>query len=237
MPRPRLHHVQPVIGISPDREGDRVQCAVGYGRAVREAGGTPFLLDHEAEHIPAYLELCDGFVLTGGDDPAMEVPWGITTHPQARPIHPERQRFELALLTALEDWPTIPLLGICLGMQLMSLHAGGELDQYLPESTPTAGDHWGKKPHRITGELGEGVVLSHHRQAMRTAGRMKVIARAHDEVIEAVRDPDRAFSLGVQWHPERTEEPRFGQHLFDRFVEAARAAKGAESRRTSRQGA
>lgn len=217
-----MTQLHPIIGISPDREGDRYQCAAGYARSVARAGGTPFLLTHDPQHIPSYIDICHGFILTGGDDPAMEEPWGIATHPEAKPIHPDRQRFELALLAALDEVPESPLFGICLGMQLMTLHAGGELDQFLPDSIPTAADHWDRKPHPILGTLGEGIVMSHHRQAMRTPGRLNIVARAHDDVIEAVRDPDRPFSLGVQWHPERTDEPQFGQDLFNQFVEAAR---------------
>jgi len=113
------------------------------------------------------------------------------------------------------------VLGVCLGMQLMALHAGGALDQHLPDSLPTAADHWGRKNHQVAGELGSALVQSHHRQAITNAGSLRVAARAHDGVIEAVRDEDRRFYLGVQWHPERTADDGLGSGLIFNLIEAA----------------
>jgi putative glutamine amidotransferase len=143
-------------------------------------------------------------------------------HHKATPLHPERQAFEIALLEALDRMPRKPALGVCLGMQLMGLHAGGTLDQYLPDTLATAADHWDRRAHAIEGELGQGVVHSHHRQALRDAGSLRVIATAPDGVIEAVRREDRpAMYLGVQWHPERTDDQRLGYALFEQLVREA----------------
>ena len=60
--------------------------------------------------------------------------WGVPTHPRAKPVDGRRQAFEVALLEALDAHPARPVLGVCLGMQLMALHAGGGLDQHLPDS-------------------------------------------------------------------------------------------------------
>ena len=64
----------------------------------------------------------------GGDDPRTE-PFGEPTHPKATPVEPERQAFETALLEELQRRPGAPVLGVCLGMQMMALHAGGKLNQ------------------------------------------------------------------------------------------------------------
>jgi putative glutamine amidotransferase len=148
--------------------------------------------------------------------------WNLSTHPKATPLHPQRQAFELALLEALDRAPAKPALGVCLGMQLMGLHRGGTLDQHLPDSLPTAVLHWDHGSHEIAGELGRGLVHSHHRQALTHAGSLAVIARAPDGVIEAVRDAARpAMYLGVQWHPERTHDEKLGAGLFRKLVMAA----------------
>ena len=39
-------------------------------------------------------------------------------------------------------------------------------------------------------------------------------------VIEAVGDPTRHFYVGVQWHPERTENEQLGAKLIADLVEA-----------------
>jgi putative glutamine amidotransferase len=210
----------PVIGITCDVADGRYCLGPAYVRAVAEAGGVPVALPCRADLVGRYLDLCHGFLLTGGGDPAMER-WGIATHPLATPIDPQRQEFELALLAALDERPQTPVLGICLGMQLMGLHAGGSLEQHLPDSLPTAAEHWGSRMHEVGGDLGGGLVCSHHRQALTAAGNLKVVACAPDGVIEAVTDPQRRFYLGVQWHPERTAEDALGMDILRRLVDRA----------------
>ena len=209
----------PLIGITADRADQCYQARTACAEVVGRAGGVPILLPCLPDHATAYVERCDGVILSGGDDPIMEH-WGVATHPQARPISPQRQAFELAMLEALEARADQPVLGICLGMQLMGLYAGGTLEQYLPESIPTAGHHWPKATHRVTGALGDGEVHSHHRQGLTRAGTLQVVASAPDGLIEAVRADQRPFYLGVQWHPERTEDEPLGIGLVRAFVEA-----------------
>jgi len=212
---------RPIIGITADRSGDTCSVARSYGQMVWEAGGLPMVLTPMPAMAEALFERCDGLILTGGDDPNMEQ-WGIDTHPKAKRIHHDRQAFELALLELAAQDAERPVLGVCLGMQLMALHAGGELDQHLHDTLPTHAQHWGKVEHAIEGALGSGTVHSHHRQAMTTAGNMDVVAIAHDEVIEAVRSEDRPYYLGVQWHPERTSDTALSMKLFEDLVHAAR---------------
>ncbi|MBT8485634.1 MAG: type 1 glutamine amidotransferase [Phycisphaerales bacterium] len=212
--------VRPVIGITPDATEEKLLLARTYVAMVADAGGLAVILPPRAEDADAYLGLCDGFLLSGGDDPDMRR-WGVPTHPKATPIDHERQAFECELLTRLDERPDIPVLGVCLGMQLMALNAGGTLDQHLFDSHPSADDHWGRRPHAVTGDLGDGTVQSHHRQAIVDAGALDVVARAHDGLIEAVRGPGRRFYLGVQWHPERTTDARLGIGIVRGLVRAA----------------
>ena len=192
----------PIIGISVHVEDQQYRCRSQYVTAVTRAGGTPVMLPPVKSRIPEYLALCDGILTSGGDDPIMEG-FGLVTHPAAAPVAPQRQEFELAILDELQGKPH-PLLAVCLGMQYFALHAGGTLDQHLPDSLATSGLHWGGREHMVEGILGKGPVHSHHRQAITHPGRLEVGAVSEDGLIEAVRDPDHPFRLGVQWHPERT---------------------------------
>ena len=219
----------PVIGITCDIRDDRYSAAPHCASAVAEAGGLPVLLPCLVERASQFVDVCDGIILSGGDDPIMEN-WGISTHDQAKPIAHERQDFELALLAAIDAQLERPVLGICLGMQLMGLHRGGSLDQHLPSTLATADQHWGKREHPVCGSLGQGTVHSHHRQAIIDPGELAVVATAPDGVIEAIQDDQRPFYLGVQWHPERTKDDRLGSGLIRQLVEAARDAIGRRPR-------
>jgi putative glutamine amidotransferase len=228
---------RPVIGITTDiadpaPEGAppklRATLSLTYIRAVTAAGGLPVLLPPVLELAYEFARRCDAFVFTGGDDPRTE-PFGEPTHPKATPVHPDRQAFEIALLDELLRRPAAPVLGVCLGMQMMALHAGGALHQHMPDVLPTAEDHRHDATHPIKTVIEPhpviepGAVTSHHRQAVRAPGRLRVVAVAPDGVIEAIDDPARPFYVGVQWHPERTAFEPLGATIFARLVQAARA--------------
>ena len=169
------------------------------------------------------LAACD----CGGDDPITE-PFGVPTHASAVRVKQNRQDYELALLDGLSaSRPDVPVLGVCLGMQYMALHAGGRLNQHLPETHGNHAEHWDHE-HELcpTSEavaairLPGGASWARHRQAIEDAGTLAVSARAHDGVIEAVADANRPFYVGVQWHPERTGNRALGQDVFDALVRA-----------------
>ncbi len=210
----------PRIGITTDADPERYFSRRPYADAVVSAAGIPILIPCIPSLARAYLAVVDGIILSGGDDPIME-PFGVATHPKATRVDGARQDMELALLDALRDDPAKPVLGICLGMQYMCLHAGGAIDQYLPETLPTHELHWGRVSHPVRGDLGRGDVLSHHRQAVTNPGSLHIAATAPDGTIEAVRDRHRRFFLGVQWHPERTADAALGLGLVRALVEAA----------------
>jgi putative glutamine amidotransferase len=230
----------PTIGITVDNKNNTAQsgtyeCATAYCIAVNKAGGTPILLPHQADRIEQYLAICDGFILTGGVDPQTEH-FNQPMHENARPMDPNRQAFELALLDALDQKSNYhkALLGVCLGMQLMTLRAGGTLNQYLPDTLDNPEYHQKNNRHTVNitaddsvltrgvsaNDISQTTVASFHQQAMQTAGNLRVIAQADDGVIEAVDSPERKFYVGVQWHPERGGNGALNQSLIDELVEA-----------------
>jgi len=215
------HSMKPVIGITADHHKKRHRVATAYSEAVQKAGGLPILLPPIQGMEFHYLTLCDGFIFSGGDDPTMEE-WGVKTHPNATPVSPERQTFEVSLLTALQDRKEVPVLGVCLGMQWMGLLAGGMLEQDLPE--PLVANHK-EADHLVSGSIGEGVVHSRHHQALTSSGSLEIVAVSEDGVIEAVKSVKHFWYTGVQWHPERTEDQKLGQDLFVQLVHASTQQK------------
>lgn len=241
---------RPVIGITMDAsETDgRVRLSVGqaYCQSVAETGGVPILLPPIVALIGEQLAMVDGVVFTGGGDPRMEA-FGEATHPQASCMHEMRQTYEMALLEAINGrgefgasgrWSELPVLGICLGMQMMALDAGGRLDQHLPDTLATAAEHRGQRhamslDARGASVLGvaQGAVRGHvdsfHHQGVRDAGRLEVVARSDDGVIEAIADPKRPGYVGVQWHPERTADVTLGRELFRALVQRAKVRRAS----------
>lgn len=206
---------------------------MAYCHAIVEAGGVAVVLPPIRGLAAEHARRFDAFVLTGGRDARTEA-FGEPTHPKATPVHPDRQAYETALLEALGRRPAAPVLGVCLGMQMMALMAGGRLNQHMPDDVATAARHEGDNAHAVRaageksggalGDMGRATVTSNHHQAVRDPGRLRVIAVADDGVIEAIDDPERPFYLGVQWHPERTPEAALGAELFARLIDATRRA-------------
>ncbi len=222
-------HPRPLIAITPDlldRNGHQtIRCTSAYGQKIWAAGGIGVVIEPCLGHLDEILDRFDGFVLSGGDDPKTE-PFGVPTHPKTTAVHTVRQEFETRLLEALEQRrPNTPVLGVCLGMQMMALCSGGKLDQYMPDSLMTHDQHW-ENEHEILvasdAEFQSGMVRSKHHQAVSDPGSMRVLAHAPDGVIEAIENPQRGYYIGVQWHPERTADDRLGQWFFDRLVESCR---------------
>lgn len=198
----------------------RISLSTRYTDAIQEAGGLPVVLHPSPNRASDYLDACDGLVLSGGSDVIME-DWGVATHPDANPISRLRQDFELSILAALESNRDFPVLGICLGMQLMGISHGARFSQHLPEDVPTADDHLNDSIHEIEGPTLKGCVTSHHHQALLDGGSLEVIASSSDGVVEGIADLERRFYMGVQWHPERTKDETLGVGLFRRLIESA----------------
>ncbi len=135
---------------------------------------------------------------------------------------------ELAIARATAE-VDLPVLGICRGMQVMAVAAGGLLEQHVPdrvghdEHSPgpaTYGSHPVRTVEgtRIARILGEQVdVPSYHHQSVLTHPGYEACAWADDGTLEAMEDPTASFRLAVQWHPEVGTDPR----LFRALVEAA----------------
>lgn len=231
--------VRPVIGITcyvePATRGDwtEVPSALlphAYVSQVERAGGIALLIPPRADADVALarvlLSRLDGLILAGGADVEPHR-YAARPHPRVQQGRPDRDAFELALAKQ-SDVRGLPVLGICRGMQVMAVAAGGVLEQHLPdrvghhEHSPGPGTY-GSHPvdirpdSRVGALLGSHAVIpSSHHQSVLTHPGYVACAWAADGTIEAMERPGAPFRLAVQWHPEVGTDPR----LFVAFVEA-----------------
>ena len=206
-----------------------------YVRAVHATGGRAVLITPDDPGTDV-IESLDGIVFSGGGDvdPAN---WGAEPHPETE-VDQVRDRAELLLMKAALA-ADLPTLGVCRGMQVMAVAAGGTLHQHLPDlighdrhraapgTDPMAADasafgrhdvviRAGSRAHALLG--GHATVNSFHHQAVDDPGEFTAVGWCPDDrVVEIIEHARLFFALGVQWHPERTADLR----VFAALVEAA----------------
>jgi putative glutamine amidotransferase len=185
-----------------------------YAEAVTSVGGVPVLLPptDAPGAAEAAVSRLDGLVISGGADvdPGR---YGAEPHPRTAGWRPDRDAWESALLDAAAA-VELPVLGVCRGMQLMAVHAGGSLDQHTPELVghdehSPGGDVFGdvtvttEPGSRVAALVGPELAVScHHHQSVREHPGFTATARAADGTMEAMEAPGERFCVAVQWHPE-----------------------------------
>jgi len=235
--------MKPHVGLNADYEADGHayhKLYVDYTRSVEAVGGVPIILPafHDDEDILSVLATLDALVLTGGSDIDPEL-YGEKAHPATKKNAAERQWSDLRL-AELAMVMEIPILGICLGCQLINVALGGTLIQDIGSENPEALEHSppadgvrithtvrikdGSRLHSIVKADAIEANSTHH-QAVKQLGRtLAATARAEDDVIEAVEIPN-AWVLGVQWHPERMTDVVEHRALFEALVAAGAQSK------------
>ena len=231
---------RPVIGITRDagvRPAPEESQSDFYMLSVEKAQGepSPIYYREDVSGVGAVLDGLDGILFSGGSDldPAL---YGQRWHPMAKPVDPRRQKWELALLAEAES-RGMPILGICLGCQLLNVHRGWSLIQFLPDLARLAAVEHRKVNdvplrHYVTiegdsilaGAIGKEriSVNTYHKQAVDHVGRgLRVTACATDGVIEAIEDASMPLFLGVQWHPERISDEPEHKAIFELLVRKA----------------
>lgn len=224
--------------------------------AVAEvAGCVPLIIPTDPRYVNVgeLLDLCDGFLLTGGRPNVHPNEYGEEETPAHGAFDRGRDAITLPLVRACVERGQ-PFLGICRGFQEVNVALGGTLH-------PEIRDLPGRMNHRMppNGTLEEQFALRHtvrftpdgpfqrlfgaeevmtntlHGQGIARPGKGVVVdGQAPDGTPEAIFVKGApGFTLSVQWHPEwRAGDDPVSRPLFRAFGEAARdwAMRGRSSR-------
>jgi putative glutamine amidotransferase len=222
---------RPLIGVTKPDAGDLASFWAA-ALALRLCGARVVAITSRFPHAELAL---DGLLLGGGRD----------VHPMLFEVAAKngyaydagREAMELDWLDRARD-ADLPTLGVCRGVQLMNVAAGGTLhmdvaDTFRHTHYPR---HWLEQlwfrkttrvepRSRLAGIVGPGDlrVNSFHSQAIGRLGRgLTISARETDGAVQAIEDPGRRFWLGVQFHPEFLFHRWRVRAIFQAFVSAAR---------------
>ncbi len=254
---------RPVVGIIGNMSLLNEQYAVHAGGVMNSeavaqvAGCLPLIIPSDPRFVSVdeLLDLCDGFLLTGGRPNVHPSEYGEEETPAHGCFDRCRDAITLPLIRACVDRGQ-PFLGICRGFQEVNVALGGTLH-------PEIRDLPGRMNHRMPpdGTMEEKFALRHpvrfveggvfhrlmgapevmtntlHGQGIaRAGGRIVIDGHAPDGTPEAIYVKDApGFTLSVQWHPEwnAVGDP-VSRPLFTAFGEAVAAwARGVRPVATS----
>lgn len=214
--------------------------------AVSEVSGCmPMIVPSDPRYVSVeeLLEVCDGFLLTGGRPNVHPEEYGEPPTVAHGDFDRCRDAITLPLVRACVERGQ-PFFGICRGFQEVNVAMGGtlypeirELPGRMNHRMPPDGTleekfairhrvHFteGGKFHKVLGAT-DVMTNTLHGQGIKTAGARVVIeGQADDGTPEAIHIQDApGFTLSVQWHPEwQAATDPVSRPLFEAFGEAVR---------------
>jgi putative glutamine amidotransferase len=216
-----------------------------YYTALALSGASPVMIPLLVDDIDALrgiYEALDGIFIAGGVD-VDPSSYHEPRESLCGRTDPDRDGVEI-LMTQWARADGKPLLGVCRGLQIINVAAGGSLYQdceeffdgaikhdYFPNAgydrahlAHTVSVKPGSRLHDAFGSAEIEVNSMHHQGLKDVPSGLVSTATAPDGLIEALEVPGHAYVVGVQWHPEALIDDDEGtQRLFAGFIEAARA--------------
>lgn len=209
-----------------------------YHKSVAANGGIPIILPFiNPEMTLETLPLCDGIILSGGEDVDPQF-YGQDPHIHLGPTLPDRDLVEIEIVKyAIRH--NIPILAICRGVQILNVALGGALIQDIPSQMKEPikhsqteerrrDTHWvtistDSKLFQILGANRIRVNSLHHQALDKVSNDLRVVAMSSDGIVEAVEYiHSSTFTVGVQWHPESMASSNSSMNnLFIEFIKSS----------------
>lgn len=230
---------RPVIGITAayDFEKGISTLKEEYYDAVMQCMAVPIIIPATDDKVMwvEYLNICDGIILSGGPDVDASH-FGKCNMPYANEISPIRDSMELFIAKQALAMDK-PILGICRGIQVINIAAGGSIfqDIYAENNDKQLIKHSQQAPrwfqihninilggthlHSIFGTDTLKVNSFHHQAVNKIGSEIIINAYSEDGIIEAISHESKKFVLGVQWHPENLwRKDKVHLKVFERLI-------------------
>lgn len=186
-----------------------------YVKQLQDRGLDVIMIMTNNPNPEKILELCDGFLITGGSDidPKFynEENLGLSKN-----VYPKLDDLDrLIVLHAAKTKK--PLLGICRGHQAINVFLGGSLIQHIDNHEDLKSDHLVKTIKNDFLNFKETInVNSYHHQAVKDLAPGLVEIASKDGIVEAFIHKELPI-VGIQWHPEILGESEETKLIFNLF--------------------
>ena len=195
--------MKPIIGIVNRKEKTKSGNKILYiyreiSNKIKESNGIPIGINPDLESI----KIVNGIILQGGNEF-------------------DKKEIEIVKYAYKNN---IPLLGICLGMQIMAFATCASeynIENHMKPNINNVHEVLIKKDSKIHEILKKEkiIVNSRHNYQIKNTT-LDISGISNDNTIEVIEDKTKKFFIAIQWHPEALNNID-SKRIFDYFIEKA----------------
>lgn len=190
-----------------------------YVKQLVERGLNAIMLTINNPNLEEVLNLCDGFLITGGND-IDPTYFGEVNEGLSKKVIPSLDEVDKMVVEHAAKHKK-PLLGICRGHQSINVFLGGSLHQHIGidhEKVPTNHIANTFSNHLLNFKEKININSYHHQAVNKLAPGLIVTAVHEDGTIEGFIHESLPI-IGVQWHPEILADSEETKLIFDTFIQ------------------
>lgn len=208
-----------IIGVTPrfSVEGTKLKqsCNDDYLRSIQNIGFTPIILPMGLKKNDIILELCDGFLITGGVDILPKF-FNQENNGSDNEGNEEMDLLDKVVVEYASKKKK-PMLGICRGHQAINIFMGGDLIQDIGTSHSNTRHEVKTVPNRLIDFPEVIEVNSYHHQVLdKIAKGFTPICWSAEGYCEGMIH-DTLPIMSFQFHPERMQDEEVGKLIFETF--------------------